>query len=306
MRINATTTLAGAAAALLMAAGGAAADGMSRQGSLKDVQPGLGLLYAADIESAFGWSFINDNNSSLDDDSHAVSSGAARVSIPLRDTFAMQLDMEGAAGFSDRNNGEDNFQSYFAGGWHFAWRDPMQGTFGAFLGSGSANGGDDANATFFLAGLEAQRYFGNLTLYGQVGGLWADDERTHDVITDAWFVRGVARYFMTPNSRLQLQLAYASGSENNGIGDIQALSWGVRFDRQVEGRPFYWFLAYDGMFAENDSGGGYSEDVTDHTFRIGGRYLFGAPSLFDNDRRGVTFDLPDVGRWTAYTTGVID
>jgi hypothetical protein len=296
---NLSISLGSASLALALGATTAAADG-TRGGSIKDA-PAAGVLYSATIEASAGWTKTSGNDNDLDDKSYPLIMGAARLTLPLLLDWSAQLDLEGLSTFTSRNNGEDNLQTYFITGLHVARRDPARGALGVFGAVGSSNGGAEENATFFLGGLEAQKYLGNMTLYGQAGYFNADDETEGDVMTKAWFVRGVVRYFFDPNSRLQVELAHARGEELVGTEKIKTLNWGIRFDRQIDQRPISWFAAYDGLRVEDDN-----ESVTDHRFRLGLAFRFGTGSLLENDRRGATFDLPDIGRWTGYTISVID
>jgi hypothetical protein len=277
-----------AVSATLGAGGTLAADKMGPSRSLKDDDdaPRAGLLFAAEIESSIGWSSLEeevDGFGEFEDDRPLIM-GAARVSVPWHDKWALQSDLQGGATFFS----DDDFGTHFMTGTHLAWRDPAHGTLGAFAAGGAASAGDGLDTRFWLIGLEAQRYIGSLTLYGQGGGLWGEDGDGNDLLNDAWFVRGVARYFPDKNARLQGELAFASGEAEGTDEDIDVVTWGVRFDRKFDDRPIYWFAGYDGLQLENDV-----FDLTDHRFRAGVTYRFGTSSLFENDRRGVTFDVPE-------------
>jgi hypothetical protein len=287
----------GVTALALFGASAAMADGLPSR-SVKD-EPVQGVAYSATIEAAGAWSKVS-SNGELDDPRYPSIMGSARLTLPLRQDWSAQIDIEGLSTFTSRTNGEDNLQTYFITGLHMAWRDPARGAFGAFGAVGSSNGGSEENSTFYLAGLEAQRYIGNLTLYGQGGFFNANDETEGDVMTKAWFVRGVGRYFFNPNARLQVELSYANGEKRDGGDEIKVVNWGVRFDRALDERPVSWFLAYDGLRLKEE------DHVTDHRFIAGLSFRFGTGSLLENDRRGTTFDLPDIGRWTGYTVAVVD
>jgi len=49
-----------------------------------------------------------------------------------------------------------------------------------------------------------------------------------------------------------------------------------------------------------------TEELTSHAAMVGLRFQFGATSAIENDRRGATFDMPDVGRWTGWTIETVD
>ncbi len=188
----------------------------------------------------------------------------------------------------------------------------MRYALGAFGLVGSVNGGDAENATIGLFGLEAQKYWNNVTLYGQGGVFYADDEDADDVMTNAWFVRGVARKFVDPNSYIAAELSYADGEENEDasgdVDDLTALSWGLKYERMKTDMPIAWFVEYKGShIVEDDASSGSNDDeLTTHAGLVGLRFQFGATSAIENDRRGATFDMPDVGRWTGWTIDVVD
>ena len=249
------------------------------------------------------------DSNDLDDETYPLIEGAARVNIPTSSEWALQLDIDGLATFTDRSDGEDNLQTGFTAGAHFAYRESDQSALGFFGAIGSSNGGDDENANFLLGGIEGQLHANNTTLYGQFGYFNADDETENDVITDAWIFRGVGRYFHTPDQRFQAELTYAAGEENDSTEtDIDAWGWGVRYDQRFSGSPLGWAIGYNGMQIEDSDTGG-SDEVTEHTAFIAITFLFGhgtTPTLQDNNYRGATWDLPDVARMTAYTIAVVD
>ena len=88
------------------------------------------------------------------------------------------------------------------------------GLLGVFGGAGQANfegggGNSDNEATFAFVGGEGQLYLQDWTLYGQAGAIIAngdDDILGNDDQNDAaFFVRGVARWFIDDVSRLQFR-----------------------------------------------------------------------------------------------------
>jgi hypothetical protein len=296
---------------------GALAGGMDyeTEGSLKDVEPAPpGIIYSAVIDAAAGaeWaSGENDDSFELEDENYAFTEGDARVSVPLRDDISVQFDVGGLSTFTDRENGENQLQTYFYTGAHLTYRDPARYALGAFGLVGSSNGGENENATIGLFGLEAQKYWDNITFYGQGGVFYADDEDEGDVMTDAWFVRGVVRKFFDPLSYIEADLSYAQGEENEGSsGDVDTydvLSWGLKYERMKADMPIAWFVEYKGFHGQEELDGGGSEDeVTTHAALVGLRFHFGGTSAIENDRRGATFDMPDVGRWTGWTMEVLD
>jgi hypothetical protein len=210
---------------------------------------------------------------------------------------------EGTSGY--RFNFNDDRDARFSGimGAHLAMRDPNShaiGVFGAFTGANNldycgANGGG-------LGGVEGQKYFGNLTLYGQVGGGGQFNNADCAMFDSYWFVRGVARYFIDPNLRLAAEISYADGKGQfntpGASADINILSWGASIEHRLMNSPFSVFAEYAGDRIDG-SGRGFcwgDNTVTQHTFLFGAKINFGEPTLLANDRRGATFDLPKFHR----------
>ena len=270
------------------------------------------LDFAIQSELVLGWSWLDEGGAAnIDDKSFPFISGAARASVPFSSNASVQFDIDGLATFTSRNNGDDNLQDFFLGTGHLTWRDPQSFAFGMLGSVGSSSGGEDENATFWLIGAEGQFYLPTITFYGQGGYFEADDENENDVMTDAWFIRGVARWFISPDMRLQGEGSYANGDENDSpSGDFEFWSWEIRYDQRFTGTPVGWFIGYNGMWGELDkAGGGADESVTEHSIWAGLSFTFGYDTkmtLLDNDRYGATFDAPEIGRWTGYTTEVID
>ena len=276
--------------------------------------PQKSTVYSSVISSSIGGESADfsagegrDFGFQLDDEGYAFIQGDAHVNIPVGVKYSLQFDLGGLATFTDRNEGEDNLQTYYYTAAHLAYRNPHSHAVGVFGLAGSVNGGENENALIGLVGLEAQKYIRNVTLYGQFGFFVADDETENDVMTDAWFIRGVARYFPSQNARFQAEISYADGEENDATeSELTALSWGVRYDRQLANSsyPISWFIAYDGYKGEENEEG--NNELVTHAGRIGLTFRFGTDSLIENDRRGATFDTPDVGRWTGWTMETLD
>lgn len=271
------------------------------------------LDFAIQAEITGGGTWLDEGGAAtIDDEDYPFLSGAARASIPFNPNWSAQLDIDGLATFTSRSNGDDNLQDYFFGSGHLTWRDPTSFAFGAFGSVGSSSGGEDENATFWLIGAEGQFYLPTVTLYGQAGYFEADDENENDVITDAWFARAVVRWFIGPDMRLQGEGSYTNGDENDSpAGDFEMWSWEVRYDQRFTGTPVGWFIGYNGMWGELDPAAAATpnESFTEHSFWAGLSFTFGYNSkmtLLDNDRYGATLDTPEIGRWTGYTTEVID
>ena len=274
------------------------------------------LDYALIFELAGQWTWTNANSavgSDLDDDDYPSLEGSARGSIPFKDVFSLQIDIDGMSTFTSRNNGEDNVQTYFQSGGHLSFRNPDHVAAGVFGGGGSSNGGEDENATYWMVGGEVQLYFGNTTSYTQIGYFDADDESDMDVIADAWFIQQQFRHFFGSRDRAQVGFGYMEGdADRDSSGnreEYEFWNWEARFDHQCENTPISLFIGYKGLRGKENSGVGSKETIEEHTAFIGIGFTFGGNGGIDllrNDRHGATFELPDIGRPTAWTLEGID
>ncbi len=268
-------------------------------------------VYSAIVEVGVGFlgtSTEDGASNEIEDDSFPVIEGAARANMPLASNVSIQFDLDGMLGLNERDedDGDDYLQNFFFASWHLTWRDPSRAAAGVLLSYGESNGGEDEEAQVFFFGGEAQGYFDNLTLYGQAGYMIADDENENDVITDAFWLRGVGRYFLSPNQRLQAEFAYVNGEENeSNADDINGWAWGARFDQGIRNGPLTFFVSYRGSFIDND---GTGDNLTDHTALVGIALQLGAKDLRDEDRRGATLDTPAwaMGRWQGWLLDTVD
>ena len=234
--------------------------------------------------------------------------GAANAWLNQNVSVQFSAHAEGAGGYKypAPNNTADK-ESRFSGitGAHFAYRNPSSfaiGVFGAFTGSNNID--YDAANTGGLVGGEAQLYLGMLTLYAQGGYGSQFNNANTGMIDKYWFVRGIARYFITHNTKLQGEVGYVAGEgqENTPAGplaDITILSWGASAEHRFGGTPWSVFVKYAGERIEGENipnFPGLTAKITQHTGLIGAKMNFGERTLFDNDRKGATFELPEFHR----------
>jgi len=265
----------------------------------------LGLVVSGQYESWSGYMLYGNESGGFDPDDGTdqfVSGLSGRVSLPLGTNLSIQMDggLEYASLFEDKK--DDLFNDSFLLGTHLSWRDPNSYLIGAFGAFGGGNHDLDATpADFYAIGGEFQIYANDLTFYAQGGIL--EGYNDNDYLRDAFFGRGVVRWFMSPNSRLQGEFSYVDGTTDNGgdTGDTSILEWGVRYDTMIAGLPLIGdtniFVGYRG--ADFDKSGTDPGGFTDHTVMVGFTRHFGANSMKDFDRVGATLDLPNFGRWVA-------
>ena len=134
-------------------------------------------------------------------------------------------------------------------------RDPTSGSLGGFVGVGNGFNANDETATAWLIGAEGQFYLTDWTLYGQLGYMDADevDTGTPDAFRDAWFGRGVVRYFLDANVKLEGELSYASGEQDTDADDMDVWGWGLRYERALPAMDASFFLAYQGNYYDSSA-----------------------------------------------------
>lgn len=269
---------------------------------------------AALLEIYGGYSFLKGDLPELSEDeaeeaderlNNPVMGAFAAVSLPFSENMALQLDVRGNTLFS--SNSEDRTDSdQQTGGLHTAVHISSSNDsnlFGVLGGIGRTMFHDTNSATFWFAGAEYQGYLEALTVYMQGGYLDSvqAETETSDTLTDAFFVRGVARLYASEHSRLSAELAYASGETDVFPGELKdatVLAWGARLDHQVSDWPANLFLAYSGA----NNRGGWAEcktDAYDHRVMVGFSFAFGGSSIKASDRQGVALDTPDFANWVA-------
>jgi hypothetical protein len=164
----------------------------------------------------------------------------------------------------------------------------------AKLGNGllGAFGGVDTSddLTIWSLGVEGQAALTDqVTLYGQAG--WGDIDDLSGA--DLWALRGELRYFASENFKLQAQAGYLK--LDTKVGDVDGWSLGGEAEYQFAGTPWSVLAGYD--YADSDDLGGKT-----HTFKVGARYTFGAPSLKARDAAGA--DLGSVRRLFSGALGL--
>lgn len=251
-----------------------------------------------------GGAAFDSNSSDLDGDSLFKIGGDTRVNIGSSDGFSLQL--EGLGSFSgsrycDSCGDDSNALLNFQAGAHLIHRNSDSYAAGAFVSFSGTSMVSDNDAGHLIVGGELAGFFGNTTLVVQGGGAWdmLDSNSSWD---DGWFVRGVGRYFVTPNSKVEAEIAYAGGdfdASDASPGDERAVTWGLEYEQQIGPMPLSGFAAYDGTHIEANGGG----DYTENRFVVGLRGRFGEADMLAQDRGGAgTFDLYDI----ANISGVAD
>ncbi|MGB5215469.1 MAG: hypothetical protein WBN88_17705 [Anderseniella sp.] len=266
----------------------------SAQAADLEMERELGLIVSGVVDSWAGVQIIDAGG--FGDDTVLTTGGAGRLSLPLGDNLSIQNDVKYE--YNSLAN-DDIFTTAgprysYQGAVHLSWRDPASGLFGAFGGMGTANFGPNGSTDHRFVGGEGQVYLDNVTLYGQGG--YVDFEVADGFgagLDDGLFVRGVLRWFVSNDSRIQLEGTYINADYDIAVPDFEAFSVGARYDFSLMGMPIIGdtpvYIAYRGTFRDGCLVG---DDVDDHTFMIGTSYSFSG-DLITVDRQGATLDTPD-------------
>jgi hypothetical protein len=226
--------------------------------------------------------------------------GAGRGNYWFGPGMSVQVDAqaEGTSYDIPRENGTFSTHSYLVGG-HWSWRNPQQYLFGLFGGVGDSGGfgfTERASQRHGLIGGEAQFYWNQFTLYAQVGYDTTLNSFFEIDSINAFFVRGVGRYYVTPNFLIEGTVMYASGSidfTGDPSLDFTTLSWGVKGEYRFATSPFSVYAKYQGSETEYDDVRYFlsGAKVTDHRVLFGLKLHMGDRTLQQTDRTGATLDI---------------
>ncbi|WP_108880084.1 hypothetical protein [Anderseniella sp. Alg231-50] len=275
-----------------------------------DLDRQLGLIVSGVVEQWAGVQIINNSPQIVESDETVFATGGAgRLNLPLGDNLSIQSDAkyeyntkatESPAGSTDTFGPRYSFQ----GAVHLSWRDPSGGLFGVFGGAGTTDFGtalaDPPRSDVAFVGGEAQVYLDSVTLYAQGGyvDFSARDFQSFRALSDGLFARGVFRWFMTNDSRIQIEGTYMNVDyATSDFGEMEAFSVSARYDFTLAGLPIVGdtpiYIGYRGTFRDRCVvSNGDPFDVDDHTIMIGTSYSFSG-DLLTVDRQGATLDTPD-------------
>ncbi|MEO9874351.1 MAG: hypothetical protein ABJM26_06325 [Anderseniella sp.] len=271
-----------------------------------------GLVVSGVVESWNGYTFRSgpDGNYNPDKEDHFSSGIDGRLSLPLGDNLSIQMDgkVEYTDAAFDSSDANDTFQYSSQLGTHLTYRDPNSFAFGAF-GAFGLGQGDNSPVDAYAVGGELQFYLNDLTFYLQGGYMDSDTTASNpqDGFHNALFVRGVGRWYITPDSRLQAEFSYANGDQDgidgDRLNDMDVFEWGVRYDMLVSGIPIVgdtqFFVGYRGFDADNGRSLSDTGAVTEHTIMVGTSHSFGGSSMKETERFGAGLDLPNFMRWAS-------
>jgi hypothetical protein len=257
------------------------------------------------LELYTGGAWNREDETGASENSRAwVLGGAGRINYWWSPTASVQFDVQGDGGsYTGQTAGPARFSahSYLIGA-HVNWRDP-RGLLGIFGAAGDTSPDEISFAATSslrhgIIGGEGQLYWNMITLYGQVGydstiGGYSAGPGTYDS-SHAWFVRGTARAYLTPNDRLEGTIFYENGAHDfttfPGVAnvDFNLTLWRAKYEHRFGASPFALFAAYQGTRTSF-----LDETQFDHRIIGGVRIYFGENTLHQGDVSGASLDIID-------------
>jgi hypothetical protein len=231
------------------------------------------------------------------DSEHAfLFGGNARLGWWANHWLYLQGDLQGEATtvFPDVDEHRSNADAAL----HLAYRSQthLLGIFGGWAYTRQIDNSGAVMTRYYLGG-EGQAYWGNFTFYAQGGYSWlgrADDD--HDEPVNGAFVRGVIRYFHTPNDKIEGDLAYFRAPNTIGHtdgGPVQEIDWSILYEHQFANSPLALNVRYAGVRYTDESNDADGNPNFEHMFTIGAKYRFHSPgTLREADMMGTSLDTP--------------
>jgi len=242
---------------------------LAADAGVKALTYGVGDAVSGYVRAEFGMGTWRKFDSGTEDDNESFTqlSGSGRLNWWLSPTMSFQGDVYGT-GFNTKD-------TTFGAAGHLAWRNPNQGALGVMASIGNRTSGDCCGGTRLTAlALQGQLYMGNITLYGQLGGM--HEENSSSTLTWMAFQ---GRFFLNQDTVLKGDVA---------IADL----WGdslTRFGVEIEHKPMGMPISIFARAATEsiDFGSGWKQ--TSHEVKIGAKLIVNEPTLLFGDRRGATF-----------------
>lgn len=149
------------------------------------------------------------------------------------------------------------------------------------------NGVEGAYADRAYVGGEAQIFLDSLTLYGQAGMQQFENGYGADSVNlDGWFGMLEARYFLTPDLRIEAHAGLSSLALSLAEITLNSAKVGIGVEYKFENLPVSLFATYD--FTTSSFDMAPSITVNEHRFLVGARFALGEESLLDRDRNGAS------------------
>lgn len=223
-------------------------------------------------------------------DEDAISGYAVRGAASGVYNFTPSLGVQGDISFAYANYEDSELERQeIDGALHGFFREPDSFLVGGFVQLGRSNyfndGDEDRSFNRAYLGGEAQVYLDNLTLYGQAGMQQISADEDFLPTLTGWFGRLEARYFLTPDLRIE---AHAGFDTQSFISAFTAttLRVGIGAEYKLENQPISLFATYDFSTSSNDQ----IDDLSfnEHRVLVGAKFALGEETLLDRDRAGAS------------------
>lgn len=204
--------------------------------------------------------------------------------------FTPALGVQGDVSFAYTNYEDGDFEAQeIDGALHGFFREPDSFLVGGFVQLGRENHFVDGSAwdsydRVYLGG-ETQVYLDNLTLYGQAGMQQITPDADFAPTFSGWFGRLEARYFLTPDLRIEAHAGFDTQSFLTAL-TATTLRVGIGAEYKLENQPVSLFATYDFSTSSNNE----VDDLTlsEHRVLLGAKFALGEESLLDRDRNGAS------------------
>ncbi len=206
-------------------------------------------------------------------DAGTLFGGAGRFNIWTSANTALQLDAWGNS-YSISSGPTD---SAFGVAGHFAWRDPNSYALGGLVSYGHNSFSSNSWAT---VGIDAQKYFGNLTAYGQAGFTFGASGYSSSTSARGFYVMGTLRYFVTPNFAVSGNFG-GDWFTNTYSNHSNGTRWGLKLEAKPQSMPIAAYISYEGSSQAS---------INENSIVGGVQLLFGQGSLQAMERNGAGFE----------------
>ncbi len=147
------------------------------------------------------------------------------------------------------------------------------------------NGNHLVDADRAYLGAEAQAYIDNLTLYAQGGLQQMSYDESNAPSFDGWFGSVEARYFLTPDFRIDAHAGLSTLSDDNYGYEFKTSNIGFGAEYKFEDSPMSLFAKYDFINSKYDSPGP-DGSLDQHRILFGATFAIEEDTLLSRDRAG--------------------
>lgn len=219
--------------------------------------------------------------------------GAARVNVWHGDGASFQFDF--SAGQSKDSYENEYYTGDMVAAIHYAHRsdDKLYGLFGGIAATATYDFNSDFSG---FIGVEGQHYFGDTTIYGQIGWFQRFVGYEEDYNIGVLFAEAAIRHYVTPNTKIEGRFGIVSGEIfGDGYDDMLAYTYAVEVEHKVDDSPF---SVFGGVGGHTEQRYGDSSIVT---ARAGFKIHWGEATLIDQERHGAALRVMDFApvSWTS-------